>query len=198
MKLSFAAILGAGFVVLSTIATATGNFAVRLEQASKISQQAQVQAQAEAGIDIGRITVTQGPAAGFGRFVARTGPIAPNTGFNIYFEPTGLATRFENGQVRAAMSVDILIRNAANQTVASQDNAWRLPVTHASATNVPLPRVYGDLSVNPLGLPDGRYQIVLRVHDDIGGKFADRVLNIEMRRSAAAGPRLSQARPAGR
>ncbi len=198
MRLSFAAILGVGFVALSTIATATGNFAVRLEQASKLTQQAQVQAQAEAGIDIGRIAVTQGPAAGIGRFSARTGPVSPTAGFNIYFEPKGLQTRFQNGAVTASMSVDILIRNSANQTVASQDNAWRLPVRHVSATNVPLPAVYGDLSVNPLGLPDGRYQVVLRIHDDFGGKFADRVLNIEIRRDAAAGPRLSQARPATR
>jgi hypothetical protein len=191
MRLKFGAVLAAGFVALSIIATAAGNFAVRLETASKIAQRAQQ----AAGIAIGRIQITQGPAAGFGRFTPRTGAIAPNAGFNIYFEPTGLATRFQNGRVQASMSVDILIRNARNETVAAQDNAWKLPVTHVSATNVPLPAVYGDLSVNPLALADGRYQIVLRIHDDFGAKFADRVLDLEIRRGAAAGPRLSQAQP---
>jgi hypothetical protein len=93
------------------------------------------------------------------------------------------------------MSVDILIRNAAGQTIAARDNAWRLPVTHAAAQNGPLPAVFGDISLNALRLAEGRYQIVLRIHDDFAGTFADRVLDIELRRQAQ-GPRLSQQQPA--
>ncbi|MDX2156820.1 MAG: hypothetical protein SFW09_09945 [Hyphomicrobiaceae bacterium] len=191
MRMKFGALLASGFVVLATIATATGNFAVRLESASQQAAQA-------AGIGIDRIVLTQGPATGHRNFTERSNVIAPSAGFNIYFEPTGLATRFENGAVRASMSVDVLIRNAQGQTVAVRDNAWQLPVSHASATLVPLPPVYGDLSVNPLRLAEGRYQIVLRIHDEFAGTHVDRVLDIEMRQRAAAGPRLSQSLPAAR
>lgn len=189
MRLKFGTFLVAGFCVLATIATATGNFAVRLDQAAKL-------AQAQEGIGVQRIVLTQGAATGLGQFTARPAVIAPTAGFNIYFEPTNLRTRFENGAVRAAMSVDILIRNEQGQTVAVRDNAWLLPVVHNSAQAVALPAVYGDLTLNPLRLADGKYQIVLRIHDDIAGTFVDRVLDIEMRRTTApAGQRLSQTQP---
>jgi hypothetical protein len=188
MRMKFGAFLASGFLVLATIATATGNFAVRLQAATEQGQPAN---QAR-GIAVDRVVLTQGPAAGHRRFTERSNVIAPASGFNIYFEPTGLATRFENGTVRAAMSVDILIRNAQGQTVAVRDNAWQLPISHASAQAAPLPPVFGDLSLNPLRLADGRYQIVLRIHDDLAGTHVDREVDIEIRQRASAGQRLSQ------
>jgi hypothetical protein len=192
MRLKFGAFLAAGFFVLATIATAAGNFAVRLEAASQGGQTAAAQPN---GIAVERLILTQGPAAGHRRFTERSSVVAPGTGFNIYFEiyfePTGLATRFDGAAVRAAMSVDILIRNAQGQTVVAQDNAWRLPIVHAATRAVPLPAAFGDLTVNPLSLPDGRYQIVLRIHDDLATTHVDRTLDIELR--AATAQRLSQA-----
>ncbi|MEZ5816373.1 MAG: hypothetical protein R3D44_04765 [Hyphomicrobiaceae bacterium] len=119
--------------------------------------------------------------------------IAPGTPFNIYFEPTNLTTRFENGNVRASMSVDILIRDTQGQTLAVRDNAWQLPLTRASSGPAPLTSVYGDLMLNHLNFAEGRYQIVLRIHDDFNGTFVDRTLDIELRRpQVTPGPRLSQ------
>ena len=187
MKGKFGIFLAGGFLVLSTIAAATGNFAVRFEAAS---QQQQASRQAE-GINIQRIALSERAATGFGQFRQRSSVIVPGAAFNIYFEPTNLTTRFENGNVRASMSVDILVRNAQGQTVAARDNFWQLPLTRASATATQLSEVYGDLTVPGLNFAEGRYQIVLRIHDDFGGTFADRTLDVELRR-AAAGPRLSQ------
>ena len=175
MKGKFGIFLGAGFLVLSTIAAATGNFAVRLDLAS---QQAQPQQAQQASIGIQRITLTQS---------------APGTPFNIYFEPTNLATRFENGNVRASMSVDVLVRNAQGQTVVSRDNLWQLPLARPSTAAASLTQVYGDLTVNRLDLAEGRYQLVLRIHDDFNGTFVDRTLDIDLRRAPVTpGPRLSQ------
>ena len=201
MKGKFGIFLGVGFLVLSTIAAATGNFAVRLDLASKQSPQAQQTAAASetntgSAIAIQRIALSQGAATGFGQFQARTNVIAPGTPFNIYFEPTNLTTRFENGNVRASMSVDILVRDAQGQTVAVRDNAWQLPLTRPSTGPAPLTQVYGDLMLNHLTFAEGRYQVVLRIHDDFNGTFVDQTLDVELRRAPVTpGPRLSQSAP---
>ena len=201
MKGKFGIFLGVGFLVLSTIAAATGNFAVRLDLASKQSPQAQQTAAASetntgSAIAIQRIALSQGAATGFGQFQARTNVIAPGTPFNIYFEPTNLTTRFENGNVRASMSVDILVRDAQGQTVAVRDNAWQLPLTRPSSGPAPLTQVYGDLMLNHLTFAEGRYQVVLRIHDDFNGTFVDQTLDVELRRAPVTpGPPLSQSAP---
>lgn len=187
MKGKFGIFLAGGFLVLSTIAAATGNFAVRFEAAS---QQQQALAQT-GGINIQRITLSERAATGFGQFRQRSNVVAPNAAFNIYFEPTNVTTRFENGNVRASLSVDILVRNAQGQTVAVRDNFWQLPISRASTAPTQLSEVYGDLSVPGLNFAEGRYQLVLRIHDDFGGTFADRTIDVELRR-ATPGPRLSQ------
>lgn len=194
MKGKFGIFLGAGFLVLSTIAAATGNFAVRLDLASQQTQAQQ--AQQATAIGIQRIMLAQGAATGFGQFRERSNVIAPGTPFNIYFEPINLATRFENGNVRASMSVDVLVRNAQGQTVVARDNLWQLPLARAATGPSTLTQVYGDLTVNRLDLAEGRYQLVLRIHDDFNGTFADRTLDVELRRAAVTpGPRLSQSAP---
>ncbi len=205
MKARFGILLGAGFVILSTIAAATGNFAVRLDLATK-QNAAETQTAATStdgttspatngqGIGIQRIALSNAAAAGFGQFQPRSNVIAPGTPFHIYFEPTNLATRFENGNVRASMSVDILVRNLQGQTVAVRDNAWQLPLSRAASGPAPLTQVYGDLMLNHLTFPEGRYQIVLRIHDDLNGTFADRTLDVDLRRAPAnPAPRISQA-----
>jgi hypothetical protein len=197
MKGKFGIILAGGFLVLTTIAAATGNFAVRFEQASRQTEQSRQAQPASTTIGIQRIVLTQGAATGFGEFQSRSNVIPPGTPFNIYFEPTNLATRFEGGNVRASMSVDILVRNANGETVATRDNAWQLPLAAAASAPAPLTRVYGDLMLNHLTFADGRYQIVLRIHDDFNGTFVDQVMDIELKSAQATpGPRLSQAAPA--
>ena len=204
MKGKFGILLGAGFIVLSTIAAATGNFAVRLDLASK-QNAAERQTAAvvtddttstavSQNIGIQRIALSQAAATGFGQFQARSNVIAPGTPFHIYFEPTNLTTRFENGNVRASMSVDFLVRNAQGQTVAVRDNAWQIPLAQASSEPRGLSQVYADLTLNYLTFPEGTYQIVLRIHDDLNGTFVDRTLDIELRQQAVRpGQRLSQA-----
>jgi hypothetical protein len=196
MENKFSILLAAGFLVLSTISAATGNFAVRLDLASKQSAAGTQTASAliddttASGIAIQRIALAQNAATGFGKFQARSNVIAPGTPFHIYFEPTNLMTRFEKGNVRASMSVDILIRDAQGKTVAAHDNAWQLPLARSAAGPAPLTEVYGDLTVNHLKFPDGAYKIVLRIHDDLNNTFADRTLDIELR----SGPATSRQR----
>ncbi|MFV0296902.1 MAG: hypothetical protein ACK5JT_12380 [Hyphomicrobiaceae bacterium] len=204
MNIKAAIAFGAGVLVVAAIAAATGKFSThraeaithaRLGSTRLATDDAKVPAATgTATIGVGRIEITKGPAAGFGKAVPRPGPIDPDVGFNIYFEPSGLATRFQHGHVEASMTVDVLIRNADNTTVASQDGAWRLPLAVAAAADGKLGSVYGDLSVNPLHLADGDYQIVLRIHDDVSGRFVDRVLNVEVKDGADGTQRLSQAR----
>lgn len=192
MKARFGIFLAAGFAVLATVASATGNFAVRLEAAA---QQA-ARTPAGATIAVERIQLTQAAATGFGQIQPRPNVIAPGTPFHIYFEPQNLATRFENGAVRASMSIDILVRNERNETVAVRDNAWQLPISRVSTGPAPLTQVYGDLMLNHLTFADGRYQVVLRIHDDFNGSFVDRVIDVELRQAAVTpGPRLSQTQP---
>jgi len=203
MKGKFGILLGAGFLVLSTIAAATGNFAVRLDLAAKQNATETQSASTQTGgttstaiaqnIGIQRISLAQNAATGFGQFQARSNIIAPGTPFHIYFEPTNLTTRFENGNVRASMSVDILVRNAQGQTVAVRDNAWQLPLVRASSGPAPLTQVYGDLMLNHLTFPEGNYQLVLRIHDDLNGTFVDQTLDIVLRTAVTPGQRLSQA-----
>ncbi|MGE0700853.1 MAG: hypothetical protein AB7O57_17275 [Hyphomicrobiaceae bacterium] len=147
---------------------------------------AAVTSPAGSAIALQRIALTDRAATGFGRFQPRSSVIAPGTPFNIYFEPTNLSTRFENGSVRASMSIDILVRNARGQTVVARDNAWTVPVSRPSAAPATLTQVYGDLMLNHLTFDEGRYQIVLRIHDDLNGTFVDRVLDVELRRQATA------------
>lgn len=193
MKGKFGIFLLGGFLVLSTVAAATGNFAVRLDIASRgQTNQAVQQAQTtQTAINIQRISLAERAATGFGQFRPRSNVIAPGTAFNIYFEPTNLASRIENGNVRHSMSVDVLVRNTQGQTVVARDNLWQLPLSRTAAEAAAQPQLYADLTVTRLDLPDGRYQLVLRIHDDLNGTFADRALDIELRRPAA-GPRLSQ------
>jgi hypothetical protein len=196
MKGKFGIFLAGGFLVLATVAAATGNFAVRLDAASQQREQAQ-SGQPAGTINIQRIALAERAATGFGQFRQRSNVIAPGTPFNIYFEPTNLATRFENGNVRASMSVDILVRNSQGQTLVVRDNLWQLPLARPSTGPAQLTQVYGDLTVNRLDFAEGRYQIVLRIHDDFSGTYADRVLDIELRRAPVTpGPRLSQTNPA--
>ncbi len=200
MKSKFGLFLAGGFLVLTTVAAATGNFAVRLESASQQREQSRQVDQAQnaqpAGtIDIQRIALAERAASGFGQYRQRSNVIAPGTPFNIYFEPANLTTRFENGNVNASMSVDILVRNAQGQTLVVRDNLWQLPLARPAAGPAQLTQVYGDLTVNRLDFAEGRYQLVLRIHDDFSGSYADRVIDIELRRAATPGPRLSQTNP---
>ena len=201
MKGKFGIFLVGGFLVLSTVAAATGNFAVRLDIASRQGQNNQTVQQAQTGqattaINVQRIALAEGAATGFGQFRTRSNVIAPGTPFNIYFEPTNLAARTQNGNVSHSMSVDVLVRNTQGQTVVARDNLWQLPLSRTVAQAQAQPQLYADLTVTRLDLPEGRYQLVLRIHDDFNGTFADRVLDIELRR-AAAGPRLSQSGQVG-
>jgi hypothetical protein len=190
MNAKFGSLLAAGFFVVASVAAATGNFAVRLESAARVNA---TNPATQGQISVERILLTQGPSGGYGKYRARSNVIAPGTPFNIYFEPTNLVTRFENGAVRASMSVDILVRDAQGKTAAARDNAWQLPVAIQAASDMPLTELSRDLPVNHLTLADGRYQLVLRIHDDFGGTFVDRTLDIEVRQGAAQpAARLSQ------
>lgn len=192
MKGKFGIFLAVGFAVLTTVSAATANLIGRLDAANQLAQRSQ-----PAGtIAVERIVLTQAAATGFGQIRERSNVIAPGTPFHIYFEPQNLATRFESGSVRASMSIDILVRNEKGETVAVRDNAWQLPISRVSAGPAPLTQVYGDLMLNHLTFADGRYQVVLRIHDDFSGQFVDRVIDVELRRAAVApAQRLSQSQP---
>lgn len=146
---------------------------------------------ATSSLAIDRAQLTTGPVQGYRSFQPLTSNvITAGTPFNIYVEPTGLTTRFQqtgaSGTVSAAMTIDLEIRNAAGAVVAAQPAAWKVPVSVASPSHRPLSNVYVSLPINHLTFTDGRYRIQLRVHDDLGAKFVDRAIDIELRTATAA------------
>ena len=86
------------------------------------------------------------------------------------------------------------MNQARGETVAALDNGWQVPQVRAATAAGPLTQAFGEIRINHLNFAEGRYQLVLRIHDDFSGQFVDRVLDIELRQgaTAAAGQRLSQ------
>lgn len=178
MKFNLKSVLAAGLFTLATVATATGNLVVRFNQVVEALQPA-------GDIKVERIELASDTATGYRKFTARgSNVIAPGTPFNIYFEPTNLVTKFENGAVRASMTVDIEVRNSAGEVVGQQAGAWKLPLSVQSTTNARLKDVYASLALTHLNFAEGSYKVLIRVHDDFGGKSTEATLDIELRRQS--------------
>ncbi|MFM9943297.1 MAG: hypothetical protein ACKVP7_27850 [Hyphomicrobiaceae bacterium] len=142
---------------------------------------------ARLGVD--RAQLIERQASGYRQFTpARSNVIAPGTPFNIYLEPLNLTARFDGAALRAAMTIDLELRDATGQSVGRQNAAWKVPVTHATTRNGPLPPVYASLSFNFNQLPDGAYSMILHVNDDFGGGVAQATIAIQVQNGAGAPP----------
>ena len=132
------------------------------------------------------VTLTTAHATDVGKFTARgSNVVRPGTGFFIYFEPRNLSTTFNDGQVRASVSVDVLIQDAAGTGIIGQDNAWQVPFTTASTQHRSIARAWSSLEVPGLNLADGRYILTLRIHDEVARTFVDRKIELEYSQNAS-------------
>jgi hypothetical protein len=178
--MNFSSIIAAGIMGLATLASQNDAFQVRFkpvdQQAREISNQAPAQFQA---VEITRILLSDGRATGFNQVTPRTGTeYRRGEQMDIYFEPRTLVTRYEDGHIRAAMTVDLQVRDAEGNVIVNQEGAWKLPIAVKASSHLPLSQLFAAMSTTPINLPAGRYQFKLRIHDDFGGTFTDRYVGI--------------------
>ena len=178
--MNFSSIIAAGIMGLATLTSQSDAFQVRfkpvVQQTREVSNQAPSQFQS---VEISRILLTNGRAAAFNQVTPRTGTeYRRGEQMDIYFEPRTLVTRYEDGQIRAAMTVDLEVRDADGKVIVNQEGAWKLPIAVKAPSHLPLTQLFAAMSTTPINLPAGKYQFKLRIHDDFGGTFADRQVGI--------------------
>lgn len=178
--MNFSSIIAAGIMGLATLASQNDAFQVRfkpvVQQAQEISNRAPAQFQS---VEITRILLSNGRATGFNQVTPRTGTeYRRGEQMDIYFEPRTLVTRYEDGHIRAAMTVDLEVRDAEGKVIVNQEGAWKLPIAVQAPSHLPLSQLFAAMSTTPINLPAGRYQFKLRIHDDFGGTFTDRHVGI--------------------
>jgi hypothetical protein len=182
--MNFSAIFAAGIMGIATLASQSEAFHVRFKP---VTQQTRIETTPVTSqtpnevraIEINRILFTNGRATGFNQIKARASTeYRRGETMDIYFEPRTLATRYEDGHIRALMSVDLEIRDADGNLIVNEKGAWKLPVAIKAPSLLPVSQLYAAMSTNPINLPAGRYQLQLRIHDDFAGTFADRNVTI--------------------
>jgi hypothetical protein len=178
--MNFSSIIAAGIMGLATLASQSDAFQVRFkpvsQQTREISNQAPSQFQS---LEIIRIMLSNGRAEGFNQVTPRAGTeYRRGEQMDIYFEPRSLVTRYEDGHIRAAMTVDLEVRDADGNLIVNQRGAWKLPIAVKAPSHLPLTQLFAAMSTTPINLPAGRYQFKLRIHDDFGGAFTDRQVGI--------------------
>lgn len=182
--MNFSAIFAAGIMGIATLASQSEAFHVRFKP---VVQQTRLETTPVTSqtpnevrqIEINRILFTNGRATGFNQINPRASTeYRRGEPMDIYFEPRTLVTRYEDGHIRAAMSVDLELRDADGKVIVNETGAWKLPVAVKAPSHLPLTQLYAAMSTNPINLPAGRYQLKLRIHDDFGGTFTDRQVTI--------------------
>jgi hypothetical protein len=182
--MNFSAIFAAGIMGIATLASQSEAFNVRFKPVAQQTRTATAPVASQTpsevrSIEINRILFTNGRATGFNQIKPRKGTeYRRGELLDIYFEPGTLVTRYEDGHVRGAMSIDLEIRDADGNVIVNEKGGWKLPIAVKAPSHLPLSQVYAAVSTNPINLPAGRYQISLRIHDDFGGTFADRNVTI--------------------
>ncbi len=178
--MNFSSIIAAGIMGLATLASQSDAFQVRFkpvaQQTREVANQAPSQFQA---VEITRILLSNGRATGFNQVTPRTGTeYRRGEQMDIYFEPRTLVTRYEGGNIRASMTVDLEVRDADGKVIVNELGAWKLPIAVQAPSHLPLSQLFAAMSTTPINLPAGRYQFKLRIHDDFGGTFTDRQVGI--------------------
>jgi len=178
--MNFSSIIAAGIMGLATLASQNDAFQVRFKPVAQQTQPVSNQAPSQfRSVEITRILLSNGRATGFNQVTPRTGTeFRRGEQMDIYFEPRGLVTRYEEGHIRAAMTVDLEVRDGDGKVIVNQQAAWKLPIAVKAPSHLELSQVFAAMSTTPIQLPAGRYQFKLRIHDDFGGTFTDRQVGI--------------------
>ncbi len=183
--MNFSAIIAAGIMGLATLASQSEAFHVRFKPVAHQQQQTERQATQVSNqiqsLEIDRIAFTTERARAFSQFTPRTSSeFRRGEEFHIYLEPRALVTRYEEGHIRASVTIDIEIRNEAGNVIVDERGAWKLPIAVKAPSHLPLSQLFGAVSTNPVNLPAGNYTFKLRIHDDFGGFSTERQVRITM------------------
>lgn len=168
---------------------ATGNLNTNFSYAFEIGS---TQPAGQIGLD--RVELTTSEVRGYRSVTPIQGNVvAANAPFTIYLEPTSLSARFtpstvagQQGALSGSMTVDFEIRNNTGAIVATQNSAWKVPVTIAADRAGQLQNVFSTLRINGLPFQPGSYKLLLRVHDDTAGRFTTRVIDLQIGGQATA------------
>lgn len=165
--MNFSSIIAAGLMGLATLATSHEGFNVKFRPVAPLATPVRA-------IEINRIVITDGQAKGFNQFVARKSTtFERGKAISIYFEPLNLGTRFEDGAVRAHLTIDLQLLDGDGKLLDERKKAWELPIVVKSDSHLPLTQVYVSLQTPTINASEGSYRARLRIHDDVAGRFID-------------------------
>jgi len=143
-----------------------------------------------------RVTLTAAHPEKFGDIKALPqGALAPGTPFYLYFEPTRIAGKFENGKLTGRVVVDLELKDAQGKVVDQAKNVHTADFAVDAKSADRFRGTYVSLRFgNGLNLAEGRYTLSVIVHDQNSGKTARGDLAFEMK---AAQP-VAQIQPVAR
>lgn len=165
--MNFSSIIAAGLMGLATLATSHEGFNVKFRPVTQSAQPARA-------IDVDRFVITDGQAEGYGKFAARKSKsFERGQSVNVYFEPRNLGTRFEDGAVRAHLTIDLQLLDGEGKLLDERKDAWKVPIVVKSDSHLPLINVYVALTTPTINAAPGNYRARFRIRDDIAGRFID-------------------------
>ena len=182
--MNFSAIIAAGIMGFATLASQSEALQVRFKPVGHQQvEQPQIRSAPSQprSLEIDRISFTVERARRFNAFTPREGTeFRRGEKLNIYFEPRALVTRYEDGHIRASITIDVEVRDEDGKIIADERGAWKLPIAVKAPSHLPLSQLFGAVSTNPVNLPAGISALTLRIHDDFGGFSTDRQVRITM------------------
>ncbi|MFM9943298.1 MAG: hypothetical protein ACKVP7_27855 [Hyphomicrobiaceae bacterium] len=138
---------------------------------------------------IERIQIIEAPAKGYrDPALKQTASVGAASDMHIYVEPTGLATKFENGEVKALMVLDLQLKNTAGKVIRDGKGLMRVPVAVKAQSLVPLKDVYVNVKLDPLKLPPGPYVLLIRINDEFGRTSTEKTLGFTQTAGGTAPP----------
>jgi hypothetical protein len=138
---------------------------------------------AELPLGVRDVTLTTGPAEGYGAYApAPQQAYAPGQTIHVYAEPVGYGwVDNGDGTWSVKLSMDLALRNAKGETIASQSDF--LTLDRPSRNKVL--ETFVDLEVTLRDFAAGDYQMVFTLHDGASGKSAEFSVPVTLATSGA-------------
>lgn len=138
---------------------------------------------------IDRILITEVPAKGYRDPALRqTSSVPADRELHIYVEPTGLATKFENGEVKAQMIIDLQLKSTAGKVIRDGKGLLKLPIAVKAQSHLPLKDIYTNIKLDPLKLAPGPYVLLVRVNDEFGRTATEKSIGFTQTPAQGAAP----------
>lgn len=153
---------------------------------SAVAQAPNPKTASKAAID--RLQILEAPAKRYRDTAAKPVATVPrDRDVHIYVEPRGLATKYEDGEVRAAMIFDLEVRAPGGAVLRSGKDLLRLPIAVKASSHLPLRDIYANIRLDPLNLEPGRYTLMVRVKDEFGGTAAEKTIDFSQTAAQVGG-----------